>query len=116
MRPSQYVPFTFTVEHDAEQAYVLLRSAEGGAVQLAEMQKARDGNWELTLRLRAGTYLHRFYVEVDGVTVVLPGWAVTPCVGRDGFDGVIELVQSEPGPAVRNCPLTSEEQRYVTHS
>ena len=116
MRPSQYVPFTFTVEQAAEQAYVLLRSADGSAVQLAEMQKARDGNWELTLRLRPGTYLHRFYVEVDGVNVVLPGWAVTPCVGRDGFDGVIELVHSQAGPAGRNCPLTSEEQRYVTHS
>jgi len=116
VRPSQYVPFTFTVEQAAEQAYVLLRSADGSAVQLAEMQKAQDGNWELTLRLRPGTYRHRFYVEVGGVNVVLPGWAATPCVGRDGLDGVIELVHPQSGPARRTRPFTTKEQRYVTHS
>lgn len=116
MKPSQYVPFTFTVEQDAEQAYVLLRSADGSGVQLAEMQKAGDRNWEVTLRLRPGTYRHRFYVEVDGVNVVLPGWAATPCMRRDGFDGVIELVGPQAGPARQTCPLTSEEQRYVIHS
>ena len=116
MKPSQYVPFRFTVEQDAEQAYVLLRSADGSPIQLAEMEKGEGGDWEVTLCLRPGTYRHRFYVEVAGVNVVLPGWAATSGVGRDGLDGVIEVAHPQAGPARRIWPYTTEEQPYVTHS
>jgi hypothetical protein len=106
-------PFTFKVAARANQAYVLVRAADGGGVYLAKMQQSGFGRWEHTLRLPPGTHAYRFYLDVDGVTVVEPGWAAAPAARRDGLDAVVEIPSSPPNAVKSPERLTHEVLRHV---
>ena len=82
---------TFRLAQEGDEAYVLVKAREDRPWQLCHMTLAAPGHWEVALRLRAGVYYYRFYVQVTGTTVLVPGWEGGPGGAAKGWDAVLSV-------------------------
>jgi hypothetical protein len=95
MISTHYVPTDFQLKFPGRVAYVLIRSEGQATGQLSQMEPSGEGEWTVSLRLKPGEYLYRFYVNDGTVTVLVPGRDGKITGGAMGWDAVVRVPRAD---------------------